>query len=242
MPALCYKDISGLDVPLNNARRVRCVERLRNFDRYRQKCIRFHRTRCDAMLQCHPFQVIHGNKTGAVTFADFVNRTDVGMVQRGCRACFPSETFQRSGVLRHGIRQEFEGDEPSKGEILGLVYDPHSAATEFLNDAVVRDGLADHWAEMLGREVEQVNEGRKVGTISAPWLTIGPVKAGWLIKEKGKWYLTDEVVQEETAKSTRDRCRISPILSRRLRLAVQHHAVIIMRNNVLRGGHLFRSL
>jgi hypothetical protein len=54
---------------------------------------------------------------------------------------------------------------------------------------------------MLGREVEQVNEGRKVGTISAPWLTIGPVKAGWLIKEKGKWYLTDEVVQEETAKS-----------------------------------------
>jgi hypothetical protein len=38
----------------------------------------------------------------------------------------------------------------------------------------VRDGLANHLAEILGLGVEQVNEGQQVGGVSALWLTINP--------------------------------------------------------------------
>jgi len=50
--------------------------------------------------------------------------------------------------------------------VLGLVHNPHSAAAEFLNDAVVRDGLADHWRKSYVRQREQVNETREVGGVS----------------------------------------------------------------------------
>ena len=43
-------------------------------------------------------------------------------------------------------------------EIFRLVHNTHSAATQLLHDAVVRNGLADHWAEILGPELGQVNE------------------------------------------------------------------------------------
>ena len=33
---------------------------------------------------------------------------------------------------------------------LGLVDDTHAAAAEPLDDAVMRDGLPDHWVAMLG--------------------------------------------------------------------------------------------
>ena len=48
-----------------------------------------------------------------------------------------------------------------------------SVIAQLLNDAVVRDGLADHSAEILGLEVGQVNECREVACgVSAPWLTL----------------------------------------------------------------------
>jgi hypothetical protein len=46
--------------------------------------------------------------------------------------------------------------------VLSLVDNTHAPATELLYDAVVRDGLADHLAEILGLGVGQVNEGSKL--------------------------------------------------------------------------------
>ena len=48
-------------------------------------------------------------------------------------------------------RQEgIESDEASKIDVLGFVDHTHTAAAEFLDDAVVRDDLPHHWAEILG--------------------------------------------------------------------------------------------
>jgi hypothetical protein len=46
--------------------------------------------------------------------------------------------------------QELQGDESTKLRILGLVYHSHAPAPELLDDAVVRNGLANHRGEMLG--------------------------------------------------------------------------------------------
>ena len=45
--------------------------------------------------------------------------------------------------------------------VLGLVHHAHAATAQLLDDAVVRNDLIDHWIEMLGVEVEQVNEERE---------------------------------------------------------------------------------
>ncbi len=36
-------------------------------------------------------------------------------------------------------------------EIFGFVDHAHAAATQFLDNSVVRDGLADHWSRILRR-------------------------------------------------------------------------------------------
>ena len=55
-----------------------------------------------------------------------------------------TETFQRLRVLCQFIWQEFERYEAAELNILGLEDHAHTAATDLLDDAVVRDGLADH--------------------------------------------------------------------------------------------------
>ncbi|MDA1313529.1 MAG: hypothetical protein O2968_09365 [Acidobacteria bacterium] len=48
-------------------------------------------------------------------------------------------------------RQKFQCDGAVELRVLGLVDDTHAAFTEFLGDAVVRDGLADHAGPILPR-------------------------------------------------------------------------------------------
>jgi len=44
-------------------------------------------------------------------------------------------------IARYVVRKELERDESPKLQVFGLVHDAHPAAAEFLNDAVVGDGL-----------------------------------------------------------------------------------------------------
>ena len=54
---------------------------------------------------------------------------------------------KRLRVLGYVLRQEFQGDEAPKLGVLSLVDHTHPAAAQLLDDAVVRDGLADHGAQ-----------------------------------------------------------------------------------------------
>jgi hypothetical protein len=46
--------------------------------------------------------------------------------------------------------------------VLGLIDNAHAATAELLDDAVVRDGLSDHWSRILRARNWQVNESRGV--------------------------------------------------------------------------------
>jgi hypothetical protein len=76
--------------------------------------------------------------------ADFVNGADVGMIQRRRGPRLASETLQSLLVLGQLIGQELEGDEAPQFRIFGLVNHAHPAAAQLFDDAVVRNGLADH--------------------------------------------------------------------------------------------------
>jgi hypothetical protein len=62
--------------------------------------------------------------------------------------------------------QELQGHEPAKAGVLGLVHNPHAAATELFNDAVVRDGLADHAQACYGGSVSKSMKAVELAMIS----------------------------------------------------------------------------
>src|SRR5262249_1875064 len=82
------------------------------------------------------------------------------MVQ--CRGCFgfPPKALQSLSVARHVVGQEFERDETAQSRVLSLIDNTHPAPAEFLQDAVMRNGLADerlglrHLAKILGCRAE----------------------------------------------------------------------------------------
>ena len=80
----------------------------------------------------------------AVVLADFIDGADVGMVQRGGGAGFAAEAFERLWVVATVVRKELQGDEATELGVFGFVDHAHPAAAELFDNAVVRDGLADH--------------------------------------------------------------------------------------------------
>jgi hypothetical protein len=60
---------------------------------------------------------------------------------RGTRLA--SKPFQGLRIAREFIGQKFQGDKAAKLGVLSFIDNTHSAATELLDDAVVRNGLAD---------------------------------------------------------------------------------------------------
>jgi hypothetical protein len=76
-----------------------------------------------------------------------MNGANVGMVQGGGSAGFTSETFQWLRVLRQIFGQELQCHKAPKISVLGFVDHTHASSAEFFDDAIVRDGLVDHWRE-----------------------------------------------------------------------------------------------
>jgi hypothetical protein len=58
------------------------------------------------------------------------------------------ESFARGSIIFQFLRQKLQRNMPAELEIFRFVYHTHTAATEFLHDALVGDGLADH-AEVI---------------------------------------------------------------------------------------------
>ena len=61
---------------------------------------------------------------------------------------FTLEAGESLWIGGHFLRQKLERDETVKTSVFGLVNHTHAAAAEFLENAVVRNGLADHRANL----------------------------------------------------------------------------------------------
>ncbi len=101
------------------------------------------------MPQGHAIQKFHRDKSVPAFFPDVVDGADVGMVERGSSLSLSSKTAQGLGVAGNLIRQKLQGYETVQPSVLSLLDDAHSAAADFLENAVVRHGSHDHWQKML---------------------------------------------------------------------------------------------
>ena len=64
------------------------------------------------------------------------------MVQSGGGARFTLKAFQSLAVLGKMFGEELQGDEAAELDVLGFINHTHPAATQLLEDAVVRNGSA----------------------------------------------------------------------------------------------------
>src|SRR5215469_993370 len=99
------------------------------------------------MLQGQAIQKLHHDERLTILLSDFIDCADIRMIKSGSRLRFASKPSQRLGVFGNLVRQEFQGDKSVKSYVLSLVNHTHPPAAPLLDDAVVRDGLADHSAE-----------------------------------------------------------------------------------------------
>ncbi len=138
------ENVGGLDVAMDDALGVGGVEGVGDLDGELQQDVGFERTAVDAVLQGDAFEVLHDDEGLSGGFIDFVDGADVGMIQRRGGAGFALEALERLRVGGDFGRKEFESDEASQLDVFGLVDDAHATAAEFVDDAVVGDGLANH--------------------------------------------------------------------------------------------------
>src|SRR5580700_2239508 len=97
----------------------------------------------DHVLQRYAIQELHSNERLAFVLPNLVDGANTRMVERGSSTSFAAKAFERLWVFSYILREELQSDKATKFGVFGLVYDTHAAATKFLDDAVVRDGLAD---------------------------------------------------------------------------------------------------
>ena len=143
MAAAGDEQIRRLDVAVDNAGRVRGVERVGDLDGDRQQFVECELPLREALLQRGPLQDLHDEEWAAVLVADVVNGADAGVVQRGGGPRLALEPGQRLAIIRQIGRKKFERDEAPQARVLGLVDDAHPAAAEPLDNAVVGERLTD---------------------------------------------------------------------------------------------------
>ncbi len=95
------------------------------------------------MAQREAIQKLHGDEGLAMLVINFVDGADVGMIQRGSGLGFTFEAGQGLRIIGNVVREELQGDKAVQFYVFGFVDHTHASAAEFLDDAVVRDGLAD---------------------------------------------------------------------------------------------------
>ncbi len=91
------------------------------------------------MAERLPLQQFHGNEGSPIGFVNFVNRADVWMVQRRGGFRLPLETAESLGVVGEFVGQELQGHVAAELEVFSLVHNAHPAASDFAEDAVMRD-------------------------------------------------------------------------------------------------------
>ena len=88
-------------------------------------------------------------KRFTVLVVNFVDRADVRMIQCRGGLGFALKSAEGLRVFGYVVGQELEGHKATEFDILGLVDHTHPTAAEFFDNAVMRDGLADHWRQIL---------------------------------------------------------------------------------------------
>src|SRR5215469_5285388 len=117
---------------------MRRVESVCDLDAEVDYCVDFHRFAGDLMPEGLPLKKFHRDEGSPLGFVDLIDRADVWVIQRRRSSRFLPEAVERLRVVGNIVWQEFERDKSAETQVLSLVDDPHTAATELLGDPIMR--------------------------------------------------------------------------------------------------------
>ena len=129
------------------------VQSIGNLDSQIEQRLGFQRLASDHVFQGLAIEELHGDERLAFPLTDFIDRADVRMTQSRGGLRFVLETGERLRITGEFLRKKFQGHKTVEANVLGLIDHTHPTTSELLDDAVVRDSLADklggscHWRE-----------------------------------------------------------------------------------------------
>src|SRR5215472_11566961 len=74
------ENVGGLDVAMNDAFCMRCIQSIGNLDRDTNKFLKVHRLTRNGVLQSFAYEVLHAKENPSVLFFNVVNCADIRMV------------------------------------------------------------------------------------------------------------------------------------------------------------------
>ena len=103
VPSIGDKDVGRFNIAVNDALGMGRIEGVCNIDANIKQTLRLQRTCENRLLQCFAVQVLHHDERASLVIADFVDGTNIGMIQSRCRPGFAPKTFQRLIILGNVI-------------------------------------------------------------------------------------------------------------------------------------------
>ena len=145
LAAFGNKYVGRLDVSMDDASGVCDIERVGDLNPKFKNLLDGERPAMDMLTESFTVNKFHGDERMVILFANVINGADAGVIESGSGVRFTAETLQSLGILLHVIGEKFQGHEAIKAGVQSLVDDTHSASTEFVQNAIVRDGPVNHW-------------------------------------------------------------------------------------------------
>src|SRR5581483_10081877 len=121
------KNIGRLDVSMNDALAVGSVEPFSDLKRVIEHRAGRKGSPRESIAERAALQQFHYDERLSSVFPDFVDSTDVWMVQRRCGAGFQTKALQSNWMTRELIRKKFESDLAPQTNVLCPVDHTHSA-------------------------------------------------------------------------------------------------------------------
>jgi hypothetical protein len=122
----------------------RDVEGISDLDGEREQRVDVHRPVADQVLERGAVEKLHHDERLAFVLPDLVDGADIGMVQSGSSTGFPAESFEGLRILGYVLRQKLQSDKATQFGVFSLIDHTHPTTAQLLDDAVVRNRLADH--------------------------------------------------------------------------------------------------
>jgi hypothetical protein len=121
------ENIRRLDVPVDDASVVRCIEAVRNLNSDAQQFLYFERPTLYVLSESVPLEMLHHEKGLVLVFTDIVDGANVRMINRGDRVGFATEALAR--VLRSGQMQgeHLDRDAPIQALVPSSIHLAHTA-------------------------------------------------------------------------------------------------------------------
>ena len=132
---------------MDDAADVRFVQSVRNLCRNSERLAQIWQVALEPRSQGFPFNVLKDYEALIALLPNLIDGAYVRVIESGCRLGLRQKTLFSALIGGDFSEEEFNSDFPVKLLVLSQVDLAHAAASELFYDAVVRDGLSDHWRE-----------------------------------------------------------------------------------------------